>query len=289
MLHRTTLALALATLLSSALLGACGDGSAGGQADTTTPLDVPDNPDPPRSSFTPVDLVSDAQFSKLTVEVDFVTQKGPEGDALSDVQAALDRMRADGQVAKPDGIEFALGDVLAASPAGKVWTLAELQTLATAWRNQALDANAASIHVLYVDGGYQDDTSQGTILGFAYGGSWLVMFKDNIKDACDASTVLAGPLLSALRDQVCSRTEASVLLHEFGHLFGLVNNGTPMVVAHEDTAHPKHDGDQNCLMYWALERSSAVDLIAQRFAGGGQPALGFCAASLADLAAVANP
>jgi len=262
-----------------------GDGSTTGDA---VGLDVPDNPDPPKSNFSAVDHLSGAEYSKLTVEIDFVTGKGPNGTALSDLQEALDRMRGDGQIAKPDGIELALDDALPASSADKVWTFSELDTLGKAYRNLALDDGAASIHVLYVDGHYEDDTNQGSVLGFAYSGSWMVMFKDNITRACESSTVIAGPILSALREKICAHAEASVLLHELGHLFGLVNNGTPMVVDHEDPDHPAHDASSDCLMYWAIERSSAVDLIAERFSGG-TPTLGFCATSLADLEAVANP
>ncbi|PKN54841.1 MAG: hypothetical protein CVU56_24390 [Deltaproteobacteria bacterium HGW-Deltaproteobacteria-14] len=287
MLQRTIFRPALPWLFALALAAGCGDGGATGGGDVSG-RDVPDNPDPPRSSFTAEDHVSGAEFSKLTIEVDFVTQRGPDGTALSELQAALDQLRADGQLAKPGGVEFVLDDVLDPSPADKVWTLGELQALAQGYRDHPLDATAAAIHVLYVDGHYQDDTAQGTVLGFAYGGSWMVMFKDNITDACASSTVISGPVLSGLRDKICSRAEATVLLHELGHLFGLVNNGTPMVVAHEDPDHAKHDADKDCLMYWAIERSTAVDIVAEGFVGG-TPQLGFCATSLADLEAVASP
>ncbi|TNF34586.1 MAG: hypothetical protein EP329_07080 [Deltaproteobacteria bacterium] len=288
MSRRHPLALAASSLALALAVGAaaCGQGDGSTTSDVVG-LDVPDNPDPPKSDFGPVDHVSGAKYAKLTVEIDFVTGKGPDGVALSDVQEALDRMRADGQLAKPDGIELALDDVLPASDEDKVWTFEELRTLAQGYRDRPLDAGAAAIHVLYMDGHYQDDTPQGTVLGFAYGGSWMVMFKDNITRACASSTVIAGPVLTALRDKICARTEASVLLHELGHLFGLVNNGTPMVVDHQDPDHGAHDADQSCLMYWAIERSTAVDLIAERFTSG-TPTLGFCATSLADLAAVAG-
>ena len=287
MLHCTNAGRALPCLLALVLVAGCGQGSATNTGDVGG-LDVPDNPNPPRSSFAAADHVSGAEFTKLTVEIDFITQRGPDGTALSELQAALDQMRADGQLDKVDGVEFVLDDVLDASSADKVWTFGELQTLAQGYRDHPLDANAAAIHILYVDGHYQDDTAQGTVLGFAYGGSWMVMFKDNITNACASSTVISGPVLSALRDKICSRAEASVLLHELGHLFGLVNNGTPMVVAHEDADHAGHDADRNCLMYWAIESSAAVDIVAEGFLGGA-PELGFCATSLADLEAVASP
>jgi hypothetical protein len=49
--------------------------------------------------------------------------------------------------------------------------------------------------------------------------------------------------------------ESTVLEHEFGHLLGLVNNGTAMVVPHEDEAHTPHCNNKNCLMYYEIENS----------------------------------
>lgn len=271
--------LAAAFLLAAT---ACGDG---GPSTPIVDRELPDNPDPPPSSFTAADHVTDADYDRLVIEVDFVTERGPHGTALSDVQAALDRMVADGHLAKSAGAAFALDDAIPAGDPDKVWTFAELSAMSAAYRDYDLSDDASAIHILYVDGRYEGDTDQGSVLGFAWGGSWVVMLKDNITRACASSSVLGGPLLSGLRDRVCARAEASVLLHELGHIFGLVNNGTPMVEDHEDPDHAKHDVDPDCLMYWAIERSGAVDIVAQRFVGGGEPTLGFCDASLADLAA----
>ena len=52
--------------------------------------------------------------------------------------------------------------------------------------------------------------------------------------------------------------ETTVVNHEFGHILGLTNLGTPLQSEHEDEEHPKHCNVENCLMYWASE--SAVNL-----------------------------
>ena len=46
--------------------------------------------------------------------------------------------------------------------------------------------------------------------------------------------------------------EESDVIHEIGHLMGLVNLGTPMVVNHEDPTHAYHCNDRNCAMYFSL-------------------------------------
>jgi hypothetical protein len=52
--------------------------------------------------------------------------------------------------------------------------------------------------------------------------------------------------------------EATVLNHEFAHLLGLVNNGTPMQTDHQDEAHGHHCDNEDYLMYWTVETSDAL-------------------------------
>jgi hypothetical protein len=43
--------------------------------------------------------------------------------------------------------------------------------------------------------------------------------------------------------------EQTVLIHEFGHAVGLVNNGLPMVEPHQDVEHGAHCVNPDCVMY----------------------------------------
>jgi hypothetical protein len=47
--------------------------------------------------------------------------------------------------------------------------------------------------------------------------------------------------------------EQVTLIHEIGHAIGLVNNGLPMVEAHQDADHGAHCNNPDCVMYWANE------------------------------------
>ncbi|MCA9516817.1 MAG: hypothetical protein KC635_17870 [Myxococcales bacterium] len=280
-------AMALTALALASLAPACGDdGGGGAQTADVGYLDVPDNVDGPPSDFGAADMVTAAKYGRIQVEIDQMTGKGPASQALTDLEAALDAMIADGHLDKPGGVDFVTDETLPTS-GGVVHTFAELDTVGRAYRNLAVPAGSASIHVLYVDGSYEDDSGSSRVLGFAYGGSFMVMFKDSITSGCASSSVLA--LFPLIRDRICARVEATVFLHELGHLFGLVNNGTPMVDDHQDDAHGAHDVDPDCLMYWQIDGTKAVDIVGQRFSGGGEPDLGFCPASLADLdAAIAR-
>ncbi len=62
--------------------------------------------------------------------------------------------------------------------------------------------------------------------------------------------------------------QATVMTHEFGHILGLVNNGTPMLTDHQDEANGKHCDVQDCLMNWAAETNNIVGALFNT----GQPA-----------------
>src|SRR5207247_219007 len=49
----------------------------------------------------------------------------------------------------------------------------------------------------------------------------------------------------------------TLLEHEFGHLLGLVDQGTPMIAAHKDISNGAHCDNTHCLMYYAIETADA--------------------------------
>lgn len=68
-----------------------------------------------------------------------------------------------------------------------------------------------------------------------------------------ARGVAYGPYSFVLyRQQVALDHERAVLLHEFGHLIGLVNCGTRCTTEHQerDPNHVPHCRNEKCVMYW---------------------------------------
>lgn len=49
----------------------------------------------------------------------------------------------------------------------------------------------------------------------------------------------------------------TLLQHEFGHLLGLVDQGSPMQHSHRDTDNGAHCDNRSCLMYYAVETDAA--------------------------------
>ena len=83
-------------------------------------------------------------------------------------------------------------------------------------------------------------------LGVAVDASTIALFSDSIDDA----TSIFNPRISA------EDIENSVMVHEFGHLLGLVNLVYTSPADHEDSEHPGHSNNEDSVMYWAVETVS---------------------------------
>ena len=216
------------------------------------------------------------QYARLVLEIDSVPGFGPRAAAQGGLIARLGPI-----LDKPGGISAVADDALGAVGASHVWTFAELDALAGATFDLAVPADTTKMHVLFVDGGYEADTSSSKVLGIAWANTHVVMFKQTVEEICASAP-------SLVREQVCEAAEEGVWTHETGHLLGLVDNGLPMVTDHEDGAHSGHDQDDGCVMYWAYEGQGLVDLFVTRILGGNDAKLDFDEACKADLAAVRN-
>jgi len=98
--------------------------------------------------------------------------------------------------------------------------------------------NSLAVCILAVDADY----ATSGVAGVAYRNTSIVLLEKTIQAG-------SGGLGQASRVKV----ESTVLEHEFGHLLGLVNSGTPMVTGHEDEAHKPHCINSSCLMYYQIE------------------------------------
>ena len=117
------------------------------------------------------------------------------------------------------------------------YTLEEILELENKQRTRFKNGNTFVVHILYLNGEYSDNDQT---LGLAYSGTSFAIFKEKIEDAAF--------LLISSKD-----IEKSVIVHEFGHLLGLVNNGYQSPHDHEDSQHPHHSNNEESVMYWAIE------------------------------------
>jgi hypothetical protein len=219
-------------------------------------------------------LVRGDRYPRMMIEVDAVAGMEPDAAAREDVAAELGTV-----LDKPDGIDLVLDETLAPFGVDHAWTGDELSALRQKMFNRPVDDDTVAVHVLALDGYSAGDTDEHVTVGLSWDSTYIVLFSQSIHEACSGRFV---PLPS--QEALCGLSEYAILLHEMGHLLGLVNLGTSMVDDHEDTDHPAHCENPDCVMYWLYERRRSLDDLAERFVGGDTRGVGFDDACRDDIA-----
>ena len=208
-------------------------------------------------------FVRSAPYSKVVIEVGSTKIATPSKAATDHLVAVMGSL-----LDKSGGVTVLLDSPI--DDVGHPITLAQAGALEDGARTQFSQGDTVVFYYLVVSDGSTDDTSAGTVLGYAYRPSSMVVFQKSI-------FANSGGLGQPSRDIV----ESTVVAHEFGHILGLVNARTPMQTPHEDSAHPKHDVNTACLMYYANNSSAGL---ANLLSGGAVP--DFDTACRADVAAL---
>ena len=199
----------------------------------------------------PRDFLAAGEYKKLTVEIQYAHGHQPSNEAVENLRNFLNE-----RLNKPNGITIVLNAV--PSPGYTTYTLDQVRDIEEANRSRNTKRDEISAYFFFADADYAGNSGSSKVLGIAYESSSMVIFEKTIRDY---SGGLTQPSTSAL--------ETTVLLHEFGHILGLVNNGTPMTTDHQDEPHGRHCDNTNCLMYYTAETSDIVG----NLLGGGIPGL----------------
>lgn len=189
------------------------------------------------------DFLSDENYTSLVVEVDYMPGYAPNERALDSLKAFLERRMNKTTVTILDPTEIPSGDQ-------SQYSANDVRNLEEEHRDEFSEGETLAAYMIIVDGEYE----QQNVLGIAYYNTSNGFFGP----AYDQASSGFG---SPSRYQI----ESTSFNHEFGHLFGLVNidgSGTDMQTDHQDEEHGHHCDNENCLMYYAMERP---DLISQFF------------------------
>lgn len=182
------------------------------------------------------DILSNDDFSKLLIEIAYVTGFQPSAEAMNNFQAFLLE-----RTFKQD-IEIQYLEL--PSPNENDLSLQEIADLESENRTAYNEGNTLAIYIYFADAPADtDDPQEGTVtLGAVYRNTSMVIYEATVRELALSSSQLT-----------IADVETATINHEFGHLLGLVDLGSPEVNPHEDPSAEHHCDIDGCLMRAELQ------------------------------------
>jgi hypothetical protein len=196
--------------------------------------------------------VNNTSFDRLLIEIAYVNGFRPSNITLDNLTEYLQA-----HTFKED-IEFTFNPLL--SPEEEDLTLQEIASLETENRINYNDGKTLSIYIYFADApSVNDDESENLVtLGAVYRNTSMVIHESTIRELASKSVLIT-----------VDEVESTALIHEFGHLFGLVDLGTAEVNPHEDPQAANHCNVEGCLMRAELEFGTGLLSVLEKRAAKG--------------------
>lgn len=186
------------------------------------------------------DFLTAAPFASIRFEIYYVAGMKPTANTISNFESFLeDRLN------KPGGISITFQEI--ASPGKTTYSITDIIELEDDIRTAYNEKDEVAVFGLYIDGEYSENTENGSVLGVAYRNTSFVIFEETVQSFSGRPLAPSTTVL-----------ETTVMNHEFGHLLGLVNAGTPLQTDHQDVAHGRHCTNEDCLMFWTAETGEGL-------------------------------
>jgi len=168
-----------------------------------------------------------------------MTGFAPDVSALNHLQNILNTY-----LNKPSGITIVTKEISASS--SSTLSIDQIKTIEEQNRTVFTSGDQLGVYFLYTNGNFIDNN----VLGAAYRNTSMVIFGKTIHDNS-----------GALGQTSRAKLEGTVLDHEFGHILGLVDIGSPMQTNHKDAAHGNHCSNTNCLMYYTSDTKDILGFL----------------------------
>lgn len=182
------------------------------------------------------DILSNDTFDKLEIEIAYVEGFRPTEATMTQFTDFLRQHTFKQEI----GIRY----LELESPNEDELTLTEVSNLEEDNRTAYNDGSTLAIYIYFADApSDSDDSDEGLVtLGAVYRNTSMIIYEQTLRRL-------------AVRSSVVSVTdiESATLNHEFGHLFGLVNLGSPPQSDHEDPDAANHCDVPGCLMRAELQ------------------------------------
>lgn len=225
-------------LLAFIVLASC-------KSDDSSTDDMDNEPDPNAANLLSVgesaaQLLSAAEFTAVNVEIVYIENMQPRAETIENLEQFLQE-----RLNKPGGITITERTV--EQPGMQPFSTAEIAEIEDQVRTVYNQGNTLGVFILFTDGANINDTQFNKTLGTAYRNTSLVIYEETIREF---SNETGEPGRVAL--------ESTTLNHEFAHLLGLVNLGTPLTTDHEDPINTRHCIVEDCLMFFQTEIQGGI-------------------------------
>ncbi|MDA0648019.1 MAG: hypothetical protein O3B00_03455 [archaeon] len=179
-------------------------------------------------------------YTELIIEIDFESGYKPETSSTDLLKQRISEVCSFSQGISTEFTETNFADV-------GTWSADDVRE--QGWDNKKADPTVGKTlrwQLIFPAESYEDDS----VLGVAVDASTIAIFGESVDGA-------AGFLNRPSAEDV----ENSVMVHEVGHLLGLVNLVYTSPVNHESTDKPGHSDNDDSVMYWAIESMNVGSFI----------------------------
>lgn len=185
--------------------------------------------------FSAKDLLTATPYSLLQVQIDYMPGNQPDDKSIDGLTIFLKSL-----INKPGGIQVTTKEI---APSGKT-TLSVTDIVSIEKKNRSIftGGTAIGVHILITDADY----NLNDILATSYWNTSICIFGKKLNENSGGSGQVSRTTLLT-----------TIFEHEFGHLMGLVNQGSPMQVNHRDPDNGAHCNNPDCLMFYDIESINA--------------------------------
>lgn len=190
------------------------------------------------------DLLSDEEYTSMIIEVAFVQGYEPSTAALDELEGFLNTYTH-----KPGGISLVKTAIEV--PDNGPYSISEVAELEKKHRNHFNEGDRLAVFIFFANGiSSEDEKSEEDMdkvtLGTAYRNTSMVLYEQTLRNIASEMRISK------------NEVTAATLQHEFGHLFGLVDNGSPAQSDHLDPENKAHCNVGGCLMTALVEFGSGM-------------------------------
>jgi hypothetical protein len=178
-----------------------------------------------------------ADYPQLEIQISWMPGMQLQAQTITNLTNFLNTY-----INKPGGINIIQLPVHAAEK--PVLNIDEVALYESHFRSSFTTNNKIAVHIMVTDTKYDN----ATVLGLAYRNTSIALMGKTIQEN-------SGGLTQPSRVKL----ETTVLLHEFGHLFGLVDLGSAMQTVHK--ANGNHCNSNTCLMYYTAENTDILGVL----------------------------